>query len=180
VGALAGVKLALGVPVLAPARMAGYGRAIGATAALRTTNTGELEPPPQDYADMLGWEEQGRAVAAVVRALPPADRDRLVVIRASYGEAGALDFFGPRYGIPEVVSLAGSFWFLGPGTRRGDVVVTIGASREDLAPLFASVEAAGRVLSPRSVAEERDVTIYLARGRSGHCGRYGPALAGRN
>lgn len=171
--------LPLGVPILAPARMAGYARAIGATAALRT-NTGELEPLPQDYADMLGWEDQVRAVAAVVRALPPADRAGVVVIGGNYGEAGALDLFGPRYGLPQVVSPAGSFWFFGPGTRRGDVVVAIGASREDLAPAFASVEPAARIHSPWSVAEERELTIYLARGPKRSLQEAWPALAGRN
>jgi 4-amino-4-deoxy-L-arabinose transferase-like glycosyltransferase len=173
------VLLPLGVPVLPPAAMAGYARAIGATAALRT-NTGELERLPQDYADMLGWEQQVRAVAEVVRALPPADRERAVLVGANYGEAGALDFFGPRYGLPGVVSPTGSFWFFGPGTKPGDVVVAIGAGRDDLAPLFASVEEAGRVHSPWSVAEERELTIYVARGPKRSLQEVWPSLAGRN
>lgn len=173
------VLLPLGVPILAPERMARYARAIGATAALRT-NTGEMDRLPQDYADMLGWEAQARAVASVVRALPPADRGRAVLVAANYGEAGALDLFGPRYGLPQVVSPAGSFWFFGPGTRPGDVVVTIGVSREDLRPLFASVEEAGEVRSPWSVAEERDLTILVARGPRRTLQEVWPSLAGKN
>lgn len=87
--------LPIGVPILPPADMARYARAIGATAALRT-NTGESEQLPQDYADMIGWEEQVLAVAEVYRALPAADRERAVLVAANYGEAGALDFFGCR------------------------------------------------------------------------------------
>jgi hypothetical protein len=173
------VLLPLGVPILAPEKMARYARAIGATAALRT-NTGEMDRLPQDYADMLGWEAQARAVASVVRALPPADRARAVLVAANYGEAGALDLFGPRYGLPQVVSPAGSFWFFGPGTRPGDVVVTIGASREDLRHLFASVEAAGEVRNPWSVAEERELTIFVARGPRRTLQEVWPSLAGRN
>jgi hypothetical protein len=129
---------------------------------------------------MLGWEAQARAVASVVRALPLADRARAVLVAANYGEAGALDLFGPRYGLPEVVSPAGSFWFFGPGTRPGDVVVTIGVSREDLRPLFASVEEAGEVRSPWSVAEERELTILVARGPRRTLQEVWPSLAGRN
>ena len=173
------VVLPLGVPILAPERMARYARAIGATTALRT-NTGETDRLPQDYADMLGWEAQARAVASVVRALPPTDRARAVLVAANYGEAGALDLFGPRYGLPQVVSPAGSFWFFGPGTRPGDVVVTIGVSREDLRPLFASVEEAGEVRSPWSVAEERELTILVARGPRRTLQEVWPSLAGRN
>jgi hypothetical protein len=173
------VLLPIGVPILPPAAMAGYARAIGASSALRT-NTGEIERLPQDYADMLGWEEQVRAVARVYRSLPAPDRARTVLVAGNYGEAGALDFFGPRYGLPSVVSPTGSFWFFGPGTKPGEVVVTIGAGREDLAPLFDSVEAAGRVASPWSVAEERDLTIYVARGPHRTLQEVWPSLAGRN
>ena len=173
------VLLPIGVPILPPPAMARYARAIGASSALRT-NTGEMERLPQDYADMLGWEEQARAVARVYRSLPAPDRARTVLVGANYGEAGALDFFGPRYGLPAVVSPTGSFWFFGPGTKPGEVVVTIGAGREDLVPLFDSVEAAGRVTSPWSVAEERDLTIYVARGPHRTLQEVWPSLAGRN
>jgi hypothetical protein len=173
------VLLPIGVPILPPAAMAGYARAIGASSALRT-NTGEMERLPQDYADMLGWEEQVRAVARVYRSIPAPDRARTVLVAGNYGEAGALDFFGPRYGLPEVVSPAGSFWFFGPGTKPGEVVLTIGAGREDLVPLFDSVEAAGRVTSPWSVAEERELTIYVARGPHRTLQEVWPSLVGRN
>ncbi len=173
------VLLPIGVPILPPAAMAGYAGAIGASSALRT-NTGELERLPQDYADMLGWEEQVHEVARVYRSLPAPDRARTVIVAGNYGEAGALDFFGPRYGLPAVVSPTGSFWFFGPGTKPGEVVVTIGAGREDLARLFDSVGAAGRVTSPWSVAEERDLTILVARGPHRTLQEVWPSLAGRN
>ena len=173
------VLLPLGVPIVPPQRMARYAAAIGATAALRT-NTGELDRLPQDYADMLGWEEQVRAVADAYRRLPPADRERAVLLAANYGEAGALDFFGPRYGLPPVVSPTGSFWFFGPGTKPGEVLVTIGVDRVHLDGLFARVEPAGRIASPWSVSEERDVTIYVARGPHRTLQQVWPGLAGRN
>jgi hypothetical protein len=173
------VLLPIGLPILPPARMAGYARAIGATAALRT-NTGELDRLPQDYADMLGWEEQARAVAEVYRSLPAADRGQVVLVAANYGEAGALDFYGSRYGLPPVVSPTGSYWFFGPGAKPGAVVVTIGAERADLVRLFASVEAARRISSPWSVAEERNLTIYVARGPRRTLQEVWPSFAGRN
>jgi 4-amino-4-deoxy-L-arabinose transferase-like glycosyltransferase len=169
--------LPIGVPVIPPDRMARYVQAIGATPALRT-NTGELDRLPQDYADMLGWEEQVRAVAEVYRRLPPADRERAVLLGANYGEAGALDLFGPRYGLPAVVSPAGSFWFFGPGTRPGQVLVTIGVDRSRLEREFDSVETAGRVTSPWSVAEERDLTICVARGPHRTLQEVWPGLGG--
>jgi hypothetical protein len=97
------VTLPLGVPLLPPDRMAGYIEAIGATAALRT-NTGELERLPQDYADMLGWEQQVGAVARVYDGLGETERNEAVIIAGNYGEAGAIDFFGPRLGLPGAVA----------------------------------------------------------------------------
>jgi 4-amino-4-deoxy-L-arabinose transferase-like glycosyltransferase len=171
--------LPLGVPFVSPERMARYAERIGATAALRT-NTGELDRLPQDYADMLGWEQQVRAVAEVYRRLPPADREQAVLLGGNYGEAGALDFFGPRYGLPAVVSPAGSFWFFGPGTGPGNVLVTIGVDRGDLDGRFATVEPAGRIASPWSVSEERDLTIYVARGPRRTLQEVWPGLGGMN
>ena len=49
--------------------MAGYAGQSVIEAAVRT-NTGETGELPQDYADMLGWEEQVAAVARVYHALP--------------------------------------------------------------------------------------------------------------
>jgi hypothetical protein len=173
------VMLSLGVPILPPARMAQYARAIGASAALRT-NTGELDRLPQDYADMLGWEEQVQAVAGVYRALPPEDRARAVLVAGNYGEAGALDFFGPRAGLPPVVSPTGSYWFFGPGEKPGDVAITIGVDRADLMPLFATVEEGARITSPWSVAEERALVVYVARGPRRTLQEIWPSLAGKN
>jgi hypothetical protein len=171
--------LPLGVPVLAPEAMASYARTIGATPALRT-NTGELGRLPQDYADMLGWEEQTAAVSGVYRELAPEQRERAVLLAGNYGEAGALDFFGPRYGLPSAVSPAGSYWFFGPGSKSGEVTVTIGIDRSDLERFFDSVAPAARVREPWAVTEEQDLTIYVATRPRLTLQQIWPTLAGRN
>ncbi len=171
--------LPLGVPVLPPVRMAEYAQAIGATAALRT-NTGEIERLPQDYADMLGWEEQVTAVAGVYRRLPAGDRRRAVIIAGNYGEAGALDFFGPRHGLPGAVSPAGSYWFFGPGDLPGEVAVTIGATREDLSAFYDSLQTATRITNAWAVEEERDLTVYVVRKPRRTLQEVWPELAGEN
>ncbi len=173
------VVLPLGVPVLPPDRMAAYVQTIGAAPTLRT-NTGELERLPQDYADMLGWEEQVAAVGKVYRGLSDQDRRQVVILAGNYGEAGAIDFLGSRYGLPPVVSPAGSYWFFGPGEKPGAVVVSIGPGREDLAPYFDSVEPAARITHPWAVAEERDLTVFVARRPRRTLQEIWPTLAGRN
>jgi hypothetical protein len=171
--------LPLGVPVLHPPAMAAYAHALGATTALRT-NTGEIGSLPQDYADMLPWEAQVAAVSRVYHALPPDQREKAVLVAGNYGEAGALDFYGPRYRLPPVVSPAGSYWFFGPGEKPGEVVVTLGVGREDLARFFDSVRTAATVSHPWAVAEEKRVTVNVATRPRTTLQRLWPSLAGQN
>jgi 4-amino-4-deoxy-L-arabinose transferase-like glycosyltransferase len=154
--------LPLGVPILGPAPLDRYIHAIGAVEALRD-NQGQLGRLPQDYADMLGWKERTAAVAAAYHALPPLERAEAVIIANNWGEAGALEFYGPRYGLPQVVCAAGSFYFWGPGEKAGAVAVTIGESREGLRRFYDSIEAGPHLVNPLTVREERDLTVYICR-----------------
>jgi 4-amino-4-deoxy-L-arabinose transferase-like glycosyltransferase len=172
------LTLPLGVPLLPPPRMAAYVAATGMTRANRN-NRGGVERLPQDYADMIGWPEMVSAVARVYHALGPAERNEAVVIGANYGEAGAIDFYGPRYALPAAVSPVGSYWFFGPGTKPGRVLVVLGATREDLAPLADSVVAAAHVANPWGVSEERDDTIWVVRRPHRTLQQLWPEMAGR-
>jgi len=169
----------LGLPYLWPLRMSVYVETLGATAALRT-NTGEMGELPQDYADMLGWKEQVAAVARVYHGLPAEHRADVVILAANYGEAGALELYGPRYKLPPPVSPAGSFWFFGPGPRPGKVLLTIGVDPADLAGRFESVRLVGRTGHRWAVAEERNVPIVLATGAQRTLQEVWPSLAGRH
>lgn len=173
------VVLPLGVPILPPSEMANYSRALGVTAAVRT-NTGEVGTLPQDYADMLGWREQAEAVAKVYHALPAHQRERAVLVAGNYGEAGALDFYGPGFGLPGVVSPVGSYWFFGPGERPGEVVVTLGVPADSLRRLFDSVETVASVGHPWAVEEEREVGINVGTGARATLQEIWPSLEGRN
>jgi hypothetical protein len=173
------VTFPLGVPILPPPEMARYANALGVKAAVRT-NTGELGSLPQDYADMLGWEEQVATVARVYHTLPDDQRKHAVVVAGNYGEAGALDFYGPRYGLPEVVSPAGSYWFFGPGDRPGKVVITIGVPRDDLRRFFDSVVTAAAVSHAWTVEEERNLTVNVGTRPRRTLQQIWPSLAGRN
>jgi hypothetical protein len=169
----------LGLPYLWPLRMSVYVDALGATTALRT-NTGQMERLPQDYADMLGWKDQVAAVAKIYHALPAEHRADVVILAGNYGEAGALDLYGPRYRLPGPVSPAGSFWFFGPGPRPGKVVLAIGIDPGNLAGEFRSVREVGRVGHRWAVAEERNVPITLAVGPRRTLQEVWPSLAGRH
>jgi dolichyl-phosphate-mannose-protein mannosyltransferase len=171
--------LPLGLPILPPEQMEPYVRRIGFSRALRT-NTGEYERLPQDYADMLGWEDQVRTIARVYGSLPPGERSQAVLLAGNYGEAGAIDLYGPRYNLPGAVSPVGTYWFFGPGPRRGDVLVTIGIPADSLSQLYEDVTQVAVAGHPFAVAEERNVPVLVARRPRRTLQEVWPALSGRH
>ena len=172
--------LPVGLPFLPPEPMARYAAALGMGAVTRT-NRGTTLALPQDYADMLPWEAQAAAVARIFDGLPPEERRDAVIIADNYGEAGAIDFHGPRLGLPPAVLPSSSYWFFGPGPKPGRVVVTIGVDSADLAAYYDSVTVMGRITgSPYVVDEERDVPLLVGRAPRTTLQAIWPTLAGRN
>ena len=154
-------SLPFGLPILPPPLMARYAAATGITAAV-TTNKGDVLQLPQDYGDMLAWRELVEAVARVYHDLPERDRERTVVYGANYGEAGALDLYGPPLGLPRPVSMAGSFYFFGPGEKPGSVMLFVGTEPEWVDDACPHAEVATRVTAEWTV-EENDVPVVLCR-----------------
>lgn len=172
------VTLPLAVPILSVEESAAYAARVAGGAALRT-DRGLKGSLPQDYADMLGWRDEAAALSAAYRSLSPAEQHDAVILTGNYGEAGAAEFYQREFGLPPVVSPAGSFWFFGPGDRPGKVVIALGSDIADLQRGWNSVREAGRLARPWSVSEERDLTIYIARNPQMTLQQFWPLLAGR-
>ena len=118
---------------------------------------------PQYFADEFGWEEMVQEVARVYHALPP-DRQRLTAIFANnYGQAGAIDFFGPKYGLPKAISHHQSYWLWGPREYTGESVIVLGSDGTGDREHFNSVVAVGRVQHPYSRPDEH-FDIFLCEG----------------
>ena len=156
------IGLPVALPLLSREATARYIVRAGADWALGT-NRGGTDLLPQDFADQIGWKQQSQALARVYRALSPEEQAEAVIGAANYGEAGAAEFYAKKYDLPPVVCGCGSYWFFGPGTRPGKVLISIGNRPEDLSMLYGDIQPAGRVLSPWSVQEERNVPLLVAR-----------------
>ena len=157
------LTLPLALPILTPADTARWASALRINAATRT-NTGESLALPQDFADMLGWPELARAVGEAYAKLPPVQQNDVTIVAANYGQAGALEFYAPRVGLPGVVSPAGSFWFFGPGERVGDPLLTVGIPEAMLRGRCTRLTSLGRVSHPDTrwqVREEQNVPLFL-------------------
>ncbi len=62
---------------------------------------------PQDFADMIGWEELAEAVGQTWQALP--DKSTAAIYAENYGQAGAIEHFGKKYGVPKVLSFSDNY-----------------------------------------------------------------------
>jgi len=130
------------------------------------SETHKLGPLPQNYASEFGWPEMVATVARVYNSLPPDVRAKTAIFVQNFGQAGAIDLFGPKYGLPRAISGHQSYFFWGPGGYTGESMIVMDDSQERLEQLFASVEkvrervppildavrACRRVLLPRAQA----------------------------
>ncbi len=119
---------------------------------------------PQFFADMHGWRELAEETARVYAALPAEDRAQACIFGRNYGQAGAIDFFGPKLGLPPAVSTHNSYWLWGPGSCTGEVILILGGDREDHVGDFASVEPGGFFDCEDCMPYEDELTIWVARG----------------
>jgi Dolichyl-phosphate-mannose-protein mannosyltransferase len=78
----------------------------------------------EDVAETIGWPELAETVAGVARDLP--DPDRAVVLTVNYGEAGAIDRFGPELGAPPAYSGHNAYWDWGPPPDDAAPVIAVG------------------------------------------------------
>jgi len=124
----------------------------------------EMGPLPQFYADMHGWEEMAKEVARIYGALPADERARAAVFGNNYGEAGAIDFYGPKLGLPKAIGGHQNYFLWGPRGATGDVLIVLGeGSRAALESKCRSVEVAA-VLNDRYAMPYENRPIYVCRG----------------
>ena len=74
---------------------------------------------PQLYADMFGWEQMAQTVAAYYNTLSPEEKRNTAIFANNYGDGGAIDFFGPKYGLPKSIGGHQSYWIWGPRQYTG-------------------------------------------------------------
>jgi hypothetical protein len=150
------------VPILSPNKLVGYMRAIHfEPPRTETSHTGTL---PQIFADQFGWEEMVGSIAHVYHHLRPEDEKRAAIFCQNYGEAGAIDFFGPKLRLPPAISGHQNYFLWGPRDWNGEVIMVLDTNDEDERELFGSVEDLGQIVSsPWAMPFERRRHIYLCR-----------------
>lgn len=129
-----------------------------------TLATVPLQSVNYNLGEMVGWPHMVGQIGAVYRSLPAKERAHAVILTSNYGEAGAVDRYGPDIGLPDAFSGHNSVWWWGrpPDTSTTAVFVV---PRELPAPILLE-RAPGRPPGERPRCGER-------RGRRADRGRHG-------
>ncbi|MGP0075191.1 MAG: glycosyltransferase family 39 protein [Bryobacteraceae bacterium] len=115
---------------------------------------------PQWYADQFGWDEIVAETAVAYNQLDPSERRDCGIFAQDYGQAGAIDFLGRRYGLPRALS-GHQTWFLwGPRGYSGNCMIVLDDRKEVLEKYWAQVEYVGTSAdNPYALAKEIPVFI---------------------
>ncbi|HEV8433298.1 MAG TPA: glycosyltransferase family 39 protein [Thermoanaerobaculia bacterium] len=117
---------------------------------------------PQPIGDQFGWPELVRDVAAVYRSLPPSEQARTGIMAGNYGEAGAVNLFGPAMGLPRAYSRHQNLWYWGPPATKYTNLIVLQWSHDDVADNCTSFQ--GFPHEVRFGMAEENTPIYLCRG----------------
>jgi hypothetical protein len=119
-----------------------------------------------NFKEEIGWPDLVQTVATIRDSLPAAERAKTGILTGNYGEAGAIDLYGPAYGLPNAISGINSYWLLGYGDPPPQTLIVLGLSREALEKNFESCEAAGQIANRYGVMNEETTDhrdIYVCR-----------------
>jgi hypothetical protein len=128
-----------------------------------STENIRLSKLPQQYADSFGWQEMADSVAAAYNRLTPEERSRCALYGGNYGEAGALDVLGRKYGLPPAISGHQNYFLWGPRGYTGECMIIIGDNRETIEREFEQFELLPRLHNPYAIPYEDEKPIWLCR-----------------
>ena len=119
-----------------------------------------------DLPEEIGWPELAEIVARIRNSLPPEERAQVKILAGNYGEAGAINLYGPALGLPPVICSTNSFWERGYGNPPPEILIVLGSSAEDLAGVFESCQLVGHITNREGVPNEETTDhpdIFLCR-----------------
>lgn len=161
--AISGILLApVALPLLPPQTFLRYQQALHIS--IPKAENQRTGPLPQYFADEFGWEDMVRKTAAVYNSLPPEERARTAIFGNSWGQAAAIDFFGPRYGLPRAISANNNYWYWGPRQYDGSTMIILGSDGSGDREHFASVLDSGQQTDNPWSREDEHYTIWICRG----------------
>jgi hypothetical protein len=123
---------------------------------------GRSHPLPQDYADMLGWDELANLVIKACDTIQ--DKHQIMIYGENYGQAGSVDFYTRSLGYEPVISFADSYllWATDSISSRKRFFVYVNDEMgNDVKRLFSQIDSVGSITN--KYAREYGTSVYLCR-----------------
>jgi 4-amino-4-deoxy-L-arabinose transferase-like glycosyltransferase len=129
----------------------------------------------EDVGETIGWPELAETVARVYRRLP--DREHASILTSNYGEAGAIDRYGPALGLPHAHSGHNAYGDWGPPPGVVGPVIAVGFDRSAASETLTGCEGAGRIRNDAGIDnDENGADLLLCDGPRGAWADRWPAL----
>ena len=128
-----------------------------------TSEKKRLAQLPQFFADMFGWKEMTEQIANTYYKLTPEEKQTCVIFCGNYGEAGAINFFGKKYGLAPAISGHNNYYLWGPVRKNIGVVIVIGSSEQSLSKLFGEVIPSDTLHLKYSMPYENSQPVWICK-----------------
>lgn len=119
---------------------------------------------PQFYADMHGWEDHAKALAAAYHSLPESDKPNAAIFGSNYGRSGAVDYYSDELNTPKSIGSHNNYWLWGTRQYSGDIIITMSTDFERLSEIFDSVELYSEYSCQYCMPYENNQRVYICRG----------------
>jgi 4-amino-4-deoxy-L-arabinose transferase-like glycosyltransferase len=80
----------------------------------------------ETYLGEIGWRELVEETARIRDSLAPEQQAHLGILTGGYGEAGAINLFGPQYRLPRAIGGVNSLWQHGYGDPPPQTLIVMG------------------------------------------------------
>jgi len=151
------------VPVLSPERFIAYTKTLPFKLPV-TEHSHARAPLPQWYSDQFGWKEIADETEVAWNRIPAAERADCGIFAQDYGQAGAIDFFGRRHGLPGAMSGDRTYWLWGPRGYSGNCMIVLDDRQDVLERYWQSVELVG-ISAPNTYALEQQIPVFICNGK---------------
>jgi 4-amino-4-deoxy-L-arabinose transferase-like glycosyltransferase len=131
----------------------------------RTLHTVPLQKINYDLAETIAWPKLVALVAREYDALPGPQRRQTAILAGNYGEAGAIQRYGPGLALPQAYSGANNFWLWGPPPPADTSAIAVNIDPALLRREFADVRQVATFSNGLGVSDdEQGVRVFLATG----------------
>jgi 4-amino-4-deoxy-L-arabinose transferase-like glycosyltransferase len=120
-----------------------------------------------NFVEEIGWPDLVETVAGIYAALPAPEQPQAGILTGNYGEAGAINLYGPAYGLPEAISGIDSYWLRGYGDPPPQTLIVLGYTRDGAERFFERCDLAGHITNRYGVENEETKfhpDIFICRG----------------